>query len=312
MACQNTSRRGVSTRVDLPGSNGCITPPASREMRPWKVPGRTAALRVNATSTADCCVCRSSFATPTFGELRARCRPRVSPPVRFAVVLGADEITDIGALQASAPPRMLFQVASQFNCLESPGPYVVRVAEYFNDPTQGPRTAVSGFPGALLRHYAAPGLDGTRFVQTGARHLNVVADAVPSSIAEVRSGYLPQRHRARRRGRSLAPSTRVSTTSVSASTTRFRSSWDTTGTAGQLTRGDRCPGLFGPSKSSFCQSLPSQKSLPVVQRISPTGLVAGAPSLHNLRGRAQVPTGDPRAPLARMGTSRVGLVSAIP
>ena len=32
--------------------------------------------------------------------------------------------TDIGSLQATAGPGMLFQVASQFNCLEAPGPFV--------------------------------------------------------------------------------------------------------------------------------------------------------------------------------------------
>ena len=36
------------------------------------------------------------------------------------------------------PPRSLFQAASQFNCLESPGPYVTPVVEYFRDRTQGP------------------------------------------------------------------------------------------------------------------------------------------------------------------------------
>src|SRR3989442_929187 len=68
--------------------------------------------------------------------------------------------------QAPAPPGSLFQVASQFNCLESPGEFVVPVAEYFNDPTQGPRASISAFPGTLVRHYAAPAPDGSRFVQT--------------------------------------------------------------------------------------------------------------------------------------------------
>ena len=52
-------------------------------------------------------------------------------------------LTDIGALQASAPPGSLFQVASQFNCLESPGAYVTPVAAYLGDPTQGPRASIS-------------------------------------------------------------------------------------------------------------------------------------------------------------------------
>jgi hypothetical protein len=133
------------------------------------------------------------FETPTVAELRARAAARataVRAELRFAVVLGADPVTDIGSLQAIASPGTLFQVASQFNCLESPGPYVTAVADYVHDPTQGPRAAVSAFPAALVRHYAAPSADGTRFVQSDARQINLLAGAVPDSVAVVKSGYL--------------------------------------------------------------------------------------------------------------------------
>ena len=134
------------------------------------------------------------FETPTIGELRTRAAARASTGApaepRFAVVLGADPVTDIGALQAVASAGTLFEVASQFNCLEAPGPYLTAIADYFHDSTQGPRAAVSAFPGALVRHYAAASADGTRFVQSGARQINLLADAVPGSIAEVASGYL--------------------------------------------------------------------------------------------------------------------------
>ena len=132
------------------------------------------------------------FETPTLAELRARLPGPVGQPApaRLAVLLGSGPLTDVGALQALAPPGTLFQVASQFNCLESPGPYLVPVADYLRDPTQGPRASISAFPGTLLRHYAAPGPDGARFVQTGARQLDLLRDALPAGVARVRDGYL--------------------------------------------------------------------------------------------------------------------------
>lgn len=133
------------------------------------------------------------FETPTLGELRARvaARPRqAAPRVRLTVLLGTDPVTDVGALQAVAAPGTLFQVASQLNCLESPGAYLVPVSDYRSDPTQGPRAAWSAFPGALVRHYAAPRRDGTRFTQTDGEQLNLLADAVPADVATVEHGYL--------------------------------------------------------------------------------------------------------------------------
>jgi hypothetical protein len=137
------------------------------------------------------------FETPRLGELRRRAaeaRRAAGEPaarLRFYVLDGASPATDIGALQASAPPDSLFQVASQFNCLEAPGPYVTEVASYFHDPTQGPRASISAFPGTLVRHYAAPGPDGARFVQqTGSPQLNLLLDVCSKGFALVRNGYL--------------------------------------------------------------------------------------------------------------------------
>jgi hypothetical protein len=96
----------------------------------------------------------------------------------------------VGGLQATAPPGSLFQAASQFNCLESPGPYVTPVVQYFRDYTQGPRASISAFPGTLLRHYAAPGTHGKRFVQTEKKQLNLLADVLAPEVAQVQSGYL--------------------------------------------------------------------------------------------------------------------------
>jgi hypothetical protein len=106
------------------------------------------------------------------------------------VLDGPGAATDVGGLQATAPPGTLFQAASQFNCLESPGACVTPVAEYFHDYTQGPRASISAFPGTLLRHHAAPDTRGTRFVQTDQTHLNLLADVFAEDVAVVQCGYL--------------------------------------------------------------------------------------------------------------------------
>ncbi|MBL0720527.1 hypothetical protein JI742_11580 [Piscinibacter sp. Jin2] len=111
--------------------------------------------------------------------------------LRLWVLDGVSPLTDIGSLQATAGPGTLFQVASQFNGLESPGPYVTPVSCYLSDPTQGPRASISAYPGALLRHYAAPDGAGGRFTQrTDGPQLNFLGEVCAPGVAEVRSGYL--------------------------------------------------------------------------------------------------------------------------
>ncbi|MGC5627400.1 hypothetical protein ACPYO6_04000 [Georgenia sp. Z1344] len=141
------------------------------------------------------------FSTPTIGELRrravdagesgatARSGERGSSPV-LSVLHGGGTTADIGALQAFAAGGTLFQVASQFNCLESPGPSLVPVADYLSDPTQGPRASIGAFPGTLLRHYAAPDGAGGTFEQRAGRQVDLLADALPAHLGAVRSGYL--------------------------------------------------------------------------------------------------------------------------
>jgi hypothetical protein len=131
------------------------------------------------------------FAARSLRDLRATGNPG---NLRLWVLNGTHPVTDIGALQASAPPGSLFQVASQFNCLESPGAYLVRVADYFYDPTQGPRASISAYPGTLLRHYRAPSPTGGSFVQTQAGPQVNLLHAVE---APVRSGYLTSQDLAR-------------------------------------------------------------------------------------------------------------------
>lgn len=137
------------------------------------------------------------FETPRLGDLHRRAveaRRRQGDPearLRFWVLDGASPATDIGALQGTAPPGSLFQVASQFNCLESPDAFVADVADYFHDPTQGPRASISAFPGTLVRHYAAPAQEGGRFVQeTTGRQINLLEDVCAPGVASVQSGYL--------------------------------------------------------------------------------------------------------------------------
>jgi hypothetical protein len=113
--------------------------------------------------------------------------------LRLSAMFGSDPMTDIGYLQATASPNTLFQVASQFNCLESPGPYLVPVSDYVNDPTQGPRASISAFPATLLRHHAAPSPVGP-FTQQKEAQLNLLSDALDDSSAEVKSGYLTTQH----------------------------------------------------------------------------------------------------------------------
>ena len=133
------------------------------------------------------------FETPSIGELRARAAARSRSGggrLILSVLHGAHRRSDIGTLQATAAPGTLFQVASQFNCLEAPGPHIVPIRDYVHDNTQGPRASVSAFPGTFLRHYRAPAADGTRFVQTDGRCINLLADVFETSVAEVRAGYL--------------------------------------------------------------------------------------------------------------------------
>lgn len=117
---------------------------------------------------------------------------RPAARVRLWVVDGVSPASDIGALQATAPPRSLFQVASQFNCLESPGAFLTSVADYVHDPTQGPRASISAWPGTLVRHYAAPASAerSGRFVQCDDRQIDLLADVCDSGVAAVRGGYL--------------------------------------------------------------------------------------------------------------------------
>ena len=150
------------------------------------------------------------FETPMIDELLRRAKSvrnaaqsGTSGRLRLWVLDGASPATDIGGLQASSGDGALFQVASQFNCLESPGPSVANVGNYFSDPTQGPRASISAFPATLLRHYAAPAPDGRRFVQqTGGPQIDLLADVFGRPVCH--NGYFT--------GRGVADPVRIVTT----------------------------------------------------------------------------------------------------
>jgi hypothetical protein len=132
------------------------------------------------------------FEPVSLGQLRQRAvRAGARGRLRWWLIDGSAAPTDIGSLQAQAGEGALFQVASQFNCLEAPGPALTPVARYLTDPTQGPRASISAFPGTLLRHYAAPDGQGGRFVQTdGGRQIELLGDVCDPAVARVRNGYL--------------------------------------------------------------------------------------------------------------------------
>jgi hypothetical protein len=130
------------------------------------------------------------FQTPSLSELRQKVAPSGSgAPARLSLLLGADSLFDIGTLQAGCGDQALFQAASQFNCLEAPSSYIVPVANYLQDPTQGPRASISAFPGTFLRHYAAPRNDDT-FVQGQGDQIDLLGDVLDPEVAHVQAGYL--------------------------------------------------------------------------------------------------------------------------
>ena len=95
--------------------------------------------------------------TPSLTELRSRVQknPTPSAPLKIREVVGDARSlhTDVSNTNA------LFQVASQFNLLEMPGPSVTPeegISSYEGDHTQGPACAVAAGAGTIFRNYFAP------------------------------------------------------------------------------------------------------------------------------------------------------------
>lgn len=113
-----------------------------------------------------------TFTLPALGELRERV-PTVPGRLRVGIVCG-----DVRALhRAPEYAGALFQVASQFNALEMPGPDVTPesgVTGYAGDRTQGPACAMAAGAATIYRNYCVPCAGG--FGQTRERQIDTLAD----------------------------------------------------------------------------------------------------------------------------------------
>lgn len=100
------------------------------------------------------------FLTPTLAELRQRTPKLPSGSLQLREVVG-------DVMQLHADPvnqHAVFQVASQFNCLEMVFPDVIPeegVGIYENDRTQGPACSISAGAGTIYRNYLVPVGDTT-------------------------------------------------------------------------------------------------------------------------------------------------------
>jgi len=132
------------------------------------------------------------FSTPSLASLRERAQ---SVP-RGRITVTHEVIGDVLELHAEpSNAGALFQVASQFNCLEFCDPRQVPedgVTDYASDPTQGPACSLAAAAATVYRNYFA-GVDGVAG-QTTDRQLNNLDDlgralGTPAEFFEVRGGY---------------------------------------------------------------------------------------------------------------------------
>lgn len=95
-----------------------------------------------------------SFSTPSLSTLRQNTVRREGNHIRVSELVG-----NVRSLhEDTANANAVFQVASQFNCLEMAAPDVVPeegVGIYENDRTQGPACSISGGAGTIYRNYFA-------------------------------------------------------------------------------------------------------------------------------------------------------------
>ena len=133
------------------------------------------------------------FGTPSLSELRREARQ-----VARAGTLRVrhEVIGDVLELHARPENRgAVFQVASQWNCLEFPGPGTtpeVGITGYANDPTQGPACALAAAGATVYRNYFVPvrGRTGqTRDNQLDNLEGLAAALGEPGRFWSVRNGY---------------------------------------------------------------------------------------------------------------------------
>ncbi|GAB5404905.1 MAG: hypothetical protein Aurels2KO_31360 [Aureliella sp.] len=95
-----------------------------------------------------------SFATPTLSDLRRKTKPRAGDRICVSETVGC-----VRALHAdTANANAVFQVASQFNCLEMATPAITPedgIGIYETDWTQGPACSISAGAGTIYRNYFA-------------------------------------------------------------------------------------------------------------------------------------------------------------
>lgn len=132
------------------------------------------------------------FSTPTLAALRAATQG--SGQLRFAhEVIG--DVLPMHAMPENA--GAMFQVASQFNCLEFPGPATVPedgVTGYAHDHTQGPACSLAAAAATVYRNYLLPFGSEPKVTlgQTRDRQLNnldQLAELLRDPLFTVRNGY---------------------------------------------------------------------------------------------------------------------------
>jgi hypothetical protein len=132
---------------------------------------------------------------PTLAQLRRRAADVVRKPgaeLKMSTLQG-----DVRRLHTQPLNRQaLFQVASQFNLLEMPGPDVTPeagVTGYQDDRTQGPACAIAAGAATIYRNYLVP-VDGATG-QTSDRQIDCLADLGAAlgndkgQLWEMRNGY---------------------------------------------------------------------------------------------------------------------------
>jgi hypothetical protein len=122
-----------------------------------------------------------TFSTPSLAELRARNQGNLEKfpgQLRVSILKG-----DVSAFMAEEANRhAVFQVASQFNCLEFPGPRTTPeqgVTNYVFDKTQGPCCSIACGAGTVYRNYFVPislSSQTTQLGQSKAHQLNNLKD----------------------------------------------------------------------------------------------------------------------------------------
>jgi hypothetical protein len=117
-------------------------------------------------------------------ELRDRVRPSTGKGGRLRVRIIQGDVRELHRVPEFA--GALFQVASQFNLLEMPGPDVTPedgVTGYQRDPTQGPACAIAAGAATIYRNYFVP--VGEQIGQTRHHQVDCLADVGNAFAAEL-------------------------------------------------------------------------------------------------------------------------------